>query len=182
MLGRSPHISFSETKCDTEIVGFALERVRGIERLSERCYATLSGGERQRTHLARVPARIWEPPAEGARLLLLDEPTKGLDISHQDMALATARELASEGTAVVPVLHDLNLAAQYADKILVLKEGRRAELGSPSVVLNPGLIREVYGIEAHISAHPRRRDIPIVVPIGAAGSNGAGRAVSASAR
>lgn len=178
MLGRSPHIRFSESRRDREIVGLALERV-GIERLSDRCYTTLSGGERQRTHLARVLAQIWERPEGVSRFLLLDEPTEGLDISHQHMALETARELASDGTAVVAVLHDLNLAAQYADRILVLKEGKQAALGSPSAVLNPGLIREVYGIEAHISTHPRRRDIPLVVPIGAARSNGAGRAVSA---
>ncbi|MCO6509622.1 MAG: heme ABC transporter ATP-binding protein [Aridibacter famidurans] len=179
MLGRSPHIRFSECRRDREIVGLALEKV-GIGRLAERCYTTLSGGERQRTHLARVLAQIWERPENGARYLLLDEPTEGLDISHQHTALETARELASEGTAVVAVLHDLNLAAQYCDKILVLKEGRQAALGSPRKVLRPGIIRDVFGVEAHVSAHPKLRDIPLVVPIGAAGSNGRGRAETAA--
>ncbi|QQS43092.1 MAG: heme ABC transporter ATP-binding protein [Acidobacteriota bacterium] len=181
MLGRGPHIRFSETRRDREIVGLALEKV-GIGRLSERCFTTLSGGERQRTQLARVLAQIWERPENGERFLLLDEPTEGLDISHQHTVLETARELASEGTAVVAVLHDLNLAAQYCDKILVLKEGKQVALGSPKEVLRTGTIRDVYGIEAHISAHPKLRDIPLVVPIGAAGSNGSGRAVSAGAR
>lgn len=180
MLGRSPHIRFSETRRDREIVGLALEKA-GVEPLSERCYTTLSGGERQRTHLARVLAQIWDRPETGSRFLLLDEPTEGLDISHQHTTLETACELASEGTAVVAVLHDLNLAAQYCDRILVLKEGKQAALGTPSEVLNPGLIREVYGIDAHVSVHPRRTDIPLVVPIGAAGSKNTGRAVSAAA-
>ncbi len=117
----------------------------------------LSGGERQRVLLARALAQ--ETP-----LLLLDEPTAHLDIGHQLDLLDRVRTLARErGTAVVAALHDLNLAARYVDRILVLSRGRLVEDGSPREVLSPELLREVWGVVAELHHDPRSGQ-PYLIP------------------
>src|SRR5690606_19781920 len=112
-----------------------------VARLAGRSYTTLSGGERQRVQLARVLAQIDFPQtaAEG-RYLLLDEPTASLDPAHQHATLRTARRAAERGIGVVVVLHDLNLAALYADRLVVLSRGRVAGEGPAEAVLTEGLL------------------------------------------
>jgi iron complex transport system ATP-binding protein len=165
LLGRAPHVRFSETERDKAIARAALAQVEAAE-FSARLYPTLSGGEKQRVQLARVLAQIWEPPAGGARYLLLDEPTASLDLAHQHQTLRTARQFASAGVCVLAVLHDLNLAAQYADEILLLQAGQVYTQGSPQAVLTPANIKEVFGLEALVTEHPQIR-APLVIPVGA---------------
>ncbi len=167
LLGRTPHIKFSETKRDYEIAELALEKVEALE-FAERFYPTLSGGEQQRVQIARVLTQIWELQENSLRYLLLDEPTASLDLAHQHLILQTARDFADQKTAVVAVLHDLNLAAQYADKILMLKNGKKYAFDTPKNVLDSQTIREVFGIEVYITKHAKFYDVPLVVPIGKA--------------
>lgn len=166
LMGRTPHArGHAESKRDYDIANLALEATDAAH-LTARIYPGLSGGERQRVQLARVLAQIWDAPTTGNRFLLLDEPTSSLDLAHQHHTLAVARRFARERTGVLVVLHDLNLAAQYADRILVLKNGRVLVQGTPAEVLTAGLIHEAFAIAACVMQHPHLA-CPLVVPLAA---------------
>lgn len=165
LMGRMPHLNRGvETSHDVAIATASLQRTE-VDHLHDRSYPTLSGGEGQRVHYARVLAQIWEKPSEGNRYLLLDEPTSSLDLAHQHRTLAIARELASTGVGVVMVVHDLNLAAEYSDEILLMKDGRTRATGTPEEVLTPEIIGEVYGIRAVVQQHPCT-NCPLVITVG----------------
>ncbi|GHB25886.1 hemin import ATP-binding protein HmuV [Streptomyces xanthochromogenes] len=135
----------AEAMAATEVAGFA-----------RRPFDALSGGERARVALARVLA-------QRAPVLLLDEPTAALDLRHQELVLRICRERARAGDAVVVVLHDLGLAAAYADRIAVLHEGRLAAEGPPREVLTEELIGRVYRQPVDVLPHPGTGS-PLVVP------------------
>jgi len=162
LMGRSPHLTRGETQHDYDIAFDALEACQVIH-LAERLYPTLSGGEQQRVQLARVLAQIWEPNELGTRYLLLDEPTSNLDLAHQHSTLQVARELAADGVAVLAILHDLNLASQYADRIVVLREGKNLITGTPQQVLTPETIEYAFNIPVTVVPHPNL-NCPLVVP------------------
>ena len=154
LMGRAPHVSGAESKRDYEIARRALEAVEAAH-LEDRIYPTLSGGERQRVHLARVLAQIWESVGSTqTRCLLLDEPISNVDIAHQHQILRIARNLAKQQVAVLVILHDLNLAAQYADKIAMLKNGRIIALDVPDRILTEELIQETFGVAVGVIKHP----------------------------
>lgn len=160
-LGRHPHQQgLFETVHDHEVVEGAMADA-GVTHLAERQQHTLSGGEATRAHLARVLAQ--EP-----RLLLLDEPTNHLDIHYQQAIMHLCHERSQQGCAVVAVLHDLNLAARYADRIIMLHEGDTEIHGTPEEALNPAIIKRVYGIDCVIWTHPS--GCPWVVPLLAEGT------------
>ncbi|WP_235183149.1 heme ABC transporter ATP-binding protein [Deinococcus phoenicis] len=155
LLGRIPH-GRRETDEDREVARAALERV-GLAGFEHRNILTLSGGEQQRVHLARVLAQLWAAPAEPEkppRVLLLDEPTSSLDLAHQHATLRLARDLCAEGVGVIAVLHDLNLAAQYADRVLIVSGGRVTALGTPEEVLTPAIIEDAFGHRVAVTPHP----------------------------
>ncbi|MFE6484031.1 heme ABC transporter ATP-binding protein [Streptomyces sp. NPDC057757] len=129
----------------TETTGFAT-----------RPFSALSGGEKARVALARVLA-------QRAPLLLLDEPTAALDLRHQELVLRVCRERAAAGDAVVVVLHDLGLAAAYADRVAVLHDGRTAADGPPAEVFEAGLLTRVYRQPVEVLPHPRT-GAPLVLP------------------
>jgi len=162
LLGRTPHLDGHETQKDHAIARLAMAAT-DTHVYEERAYPTLSGGERQRVQAARVLAQIWEGP--GCRALLLDEPTASLDLAHQHSMLRLARRMAEDRCAVVCVLHDLNLAAQYATKIAVLHEGQLRAIGSPSRILSPELLADVFGVDALVVPHPEL-SCPLVIPRG----------------
>jgi iron complex transport system ATP-binding protein len=162
MMGRSPHLRGAEGPRDYEIAREALAAVEAIH-LEERLYPTLSGGERQRVQLARVLAQIWEAPPASSRYLLLDEPTSNLDLAHQHSTLEVARKFAREGVGVLVILHDLNLAAQYADRLLMLKDGKLVASGQPVAVLTRETIQETFAIPVIVTQHPQL-DCPLVLP------------------
>lgn len=118
----------------------------GIKELAERSMLSLSGGEQQRVHLARVLAQLWDI---NNGLLLMDEPISSMDIQYQHQTLAIAAALAERGFAVITVLHDINLAAQYASRILMLKGGRKWWDGNPTEVLTTSHIYNIFGIQAY---------------------------------
>lgn len=135
-MGRTPWYRSPEEDRDEEAVAHAMAAT-DVEALADRSYPTLSGGEKGRVALARVLAQ--ETP-----VVLLDEPTAALDVRHQEQVLGVVRHLAGRGIAVVVVLHDLSLAAAWSDRICLLAHGRVRALGSPTEVLEPGLLGEVY--------------------------------------
>jgi iron complex transport system ATP-binding protein len=119
----------------------------GLTALRDRTYTTLSGGERQRTHLARVLVQL---DADGG-YLVLDEPTASQDIGHAHAILALARALARRGVGVIAILHDLALAARYADRIAVLAGGRLLADGTPRAVLTPPTIARAFSIDVALA-------------------------------
>jgi iron complex transport system ATP-binding protein len=137
-------------------------KVTDVEHLADRLYPSLSGGEKQRLHLARVLVQLDQ--AEKEKILMLDEPTSALDLAHQHNTLKIARNLADkESTAVVVVLHDLNLAAQYADRMVVLHDGELVCDAAPWQALTPEMIERVYGYRSIVAKHPSM-DFPVVYP------------------
>ncbi|MCX7992136.1 MAG: heme ABC transporter ATP-binding protein [Fimbriimonadales bacterium] len=139
MMGRYPHQKgfWSASHADWDAVQQAMEQTE-IAQLAERTISQLSGGERQRVNLARALA-------QQARYLLLDEPTTHLDLHHQTRLMQRLRQHAQEqGVGALLVLHDLNLAAQYADWIALMDRGRILALGTPDEVLQPALLEQVY--------------------------------------
>ena len=150
-MGRMPHGSGQLR--DAEIVEAAL-RAADAWHLLGRSYLALSGGERQRVHLARVLAQLW--PGELGTTLLLDEPTSMLDPLHQHTTLEAVRRFADCGAAVLVILHDLNLAARYCDRILLLDNGRPHALDTPLQVLRPESLKAVFGLDVLVQAHPER--------------------------
>lgn len=159
-LGRAPH-----RDGDSRDIVLACLDEAGIRHLAHRSYARLSGGEQQRVHLARVLAQLVSPARP--RFLLLDEPVNHLDPAHQHHVLAVARRLALfEHVGVVAVLHDLNLASAYADRLAVLVDGRLVACGPPDRVLTAPLLRQAFGLDAEI-IHPFDRPQVLVRPLGA---------------
>ncbi len=160
-LSRIPHKTGRQK--DDQIVQEALA-LMDISFLSERLYTELSGGEKQRVQLARVFAQIWQKSdaANGTRLLLLDEPTAALDLGHQRLLMNAIRELASHGVAVVMVVHDINLAARYADKALALLCSERLAFGDINEVINAENIKSLFEIDVHIALHPDNNS-PVVI-------------------
>lgn len=153
MMGRYPHFSFRPSRHDVAICRAAMERL-SILPLAARDYLTLSGGERQRVQFARALTQIWDAPDKGSRYLFLDEPVSSLDIRYQHQLMDAVRALVKENIVIIAILHDLNLAVQYADRILFLKEGCVAAEGPAAEIVRPELIREVFGVESHVLENP----------------------------
>jgi iron complex transport system ATP-binding protein len=136
-----------ETDRDVEIARGILGETE-LENFATRLMSELSGGERQRAVLARALATE-------AKVLLLDEPTANLDLAHQATMLRLVRGRCDKReSAAVVVTHDVNLAAEFSDRVLLLKNGREIATGTPSQVLNAQLLRTVFGLEVLVDAHP----------------------------
>ena len=129
-----------------------------LEEFGSRLMSELSGGERQRAVLARALATE-------AGILLLDEPTANLDLAHQATLLQLVRARCDrKGAAAVVVTHDINLAAEFADRVVLLDGGRVVAAGAPREVLTPGLLGQVFGIRVLVDAHPLT-GAPRVTPV-----------------
>lgn len=163
LLGRLPHLGphGRESRRDLEIAEAALARV-GAQHLAGRPYPELSGGEQKRVQLARALTQLGEGTLGRARYLLLDEPTASLDLAHQQTVVRLVRELRSEGIGVLAVLHDLNQAAQCADRVALLHGGELMACGEPGDVLTPALIESVFGVCVQRFGSARR---PVLLPV-----------------
>ncbi len=158
--GRHPHHGLFArwTSADDEAVAAALEATQTLA-LSDRPVDELSGGQRQRVWIAMALAQETE-------ILLLDEPTTFLDINHQVEVLDLLTDLnRSRSTTIVMVLHDLNLAARYADHLVAMLAGRPHLTGRPEEVLSEAMVRDVFGIESRIMTDPTSQR-PMMLPIG----------------
>jgi iron complex transport system ATP-binding protein len=150
LMGRTPYLGWmgQESAHDRAVVRQAMEET-GVYPLAHRFISQLSGGERQRVVVARALAQ--QP-----RVLLLDEPTAHLDINHQVETLSLVARLVREhDLALLAIFHDLNLAAQYCDELVLLNLGRVEARGAPDKVLTPALLKRVYGTEVVVVPHPQ---------------------------
>ena len=170
MMGRYPHFGGRPGPSDEKIVDEVMAHF-DVTEFSERDYQTLSGGERQRVNFARVLGQLWRggtlptsdiaiAAAAASRYLFLDEPLTFLDIRHQIDFMKKVRAFADAAdTVTVGVVHDLNLAARFADHIVLLDHGRVVAAGTPAEVLTAELIRDVFAVEptfvsaAHTGIH-----------------------------
>lgn len=155
-MGRAPWLGTALDRDDDEAVDWALE-LTDMARFAERHLPSLSGGESARAALARALA-------QRTGILLLDEPTAALDISHQEHVLQLAQQRASEGDAVLVVLHDLSLAAAYADRVTLLEGGRVVATGPPDDVLTGPRLSEVYAHPIEVLRHPRT-GVALILPL-----------------
>jgi len=155
-MGRAPWRGTAAEDDDDRVVGAALATA-DVAHLATRTYPTLSGGEKARTSFARALAQ--EPG-----VLLLDEPTAALDIRHQEALLVESRVRARAGAAVVVVLHDLTLAAAYADRVVVLADGRVRGDGPPVDVLTSALVSDVYQHPVDVFTRPGSDEL-VVLPV-----------------
>ncbi len=152
LLGRRPHLRFRVGPEDRRAVQEALAAL-GLTGLAERYFDELSGGEKQKALLARALA-------QETRILLLDEPTSNLDLRHQLEVLDLLTGLKESRQLCLAVsLHDLNLAARYADDLVLLHQGRVAALGEPALVLTPENLARVYGVRARVDLDSRGRPL-----------------------
>jgi iron complex transport system ATP-binding protein len=145
-MGRAPWVRTELRELDDEKIAAAMAAA-DVEHLAARSFPTLSGGERARVALARVLA-------QDTGTLLLDEPTAALDLGHQEAVLNLATTRAKDGSAVVVVLHDLGIAAAYADRVAVLESGHIAADGPPRKVLTTELLSRVYQHPVEVLDHP----------------------------
>lgn len=158
--GRYPHQGLfrSWSGNDDAAVQRALEATETLA-LAERDVDELSGGQRQRVWIAMALAQETE-------VLLLDEPTTYLDLAHQVEVLDLVTDLNRQrGTTVAIVLHDLNLAARYADNVIAMKAGAVVAVGAPRDVVTEGLVRSVFGLESRVIPDPVS-GTPLIIPIG----------------
>ncbi len=155
LMGRRPYIGWRSSERDEAKVLETLKMLN-IEDLAMRDVNELSGGQQQKVFIAR--ALTQEP-----ELLLLDEPTSNLDIRHQlEVMELVKRVIRERGISAIMAIHDLNLAARYADRILMMNGGRIYAEGKPVSVLNPENIRRVYGVEVELNDHNGR---PYIIPL-----------------
>lgn len=157
LLGRTPYIPAlaNESRTDREAVADVLARL-DLDRFAGRRLESLSGGERQRAFLARALA-------QGANLLLLDEPTSALDIGHQQEVLELVDKLRRDsGLTVIATMHDLSIAGEYAERMVLMADGRLAAVGAPRDVLTAELLARHYQAQVRIIDGEQG---PLVVPV-----------------
>lgn len=155
-MGRHPHRTRNPRDESEQIMALC-----GCRELASRDYRHLSGGEQQRVQLARLLVQLWEPEPS-PKWLFLDEPTSALDIHHQQHLFRLLRQLVQERQFnVCCVLHDLNLAARYADRIILLEKGQVVDNGAPQEVLTESALRNLY--QAEISVAHADDDAPLIV-------------------
>jgi iron complex transport system ATP-binding protein len=160
LLGRTPYLGWlgRAGEKDHERVRYALERTQ-MQPLADRMVGELSGGEQQRVLLARALA-------QDTPVLLLDEPTTHLDLQHRESLVNLVRDMTkARNLAVLMVLHDLNMASLYADRVSLLVEGKIEATGTPAEVLTEATLSRVYKVAVHVIPHPQYGS-PLILPDG----------------
>lgn len=160
LMGRYPYFSNNPTARDLSICRDAME-LMDVSALSARDYNTVSGGEAQKVQMSRVLAQIWDPKEGEEKLLFLDEPVSHLDVKYQHQLLKAARNLCGQHITVIAILHDINLAIAYADRILFMKQGRILYDTTELAELTTEMIRDVFDVHSVI-LHPEHHK-PVVI-------------------
>lgn len=167
-MGRMPHDNPLAAPLNSEVCEDALRQV-GMLELADRLYPTLSGGEQQRVQLARVLAQIWPlEKDETPRYLLLDEPTSNLDLHQQHTVLTIAKSWVAQHVGTLVVLHDLNLAIQYADATILMDQGTIIAAGNTLEVLTADCIKQIFHVQATFVNNPYAAARPwlVTAPLG----------------
>lgn len=151
MMGRYPYFASRPGITDLKVVSQSLKLTQ-MSHFKDKSYNQLSGGEKQRIHLSRIFAQLTNEFPE--KLMLLDEPLNNLDVYYQHKVLEAVKGFVKKGNMAAIVMHDLNLAAQFADRILLLKEGKMVKYGKPKEVLTSKTICDVYDFPCKVMTHP----------------------------
>jgi len=160
-MGRYPFFEVSPSRYDLSICLQVMELME-VEKFVDRDYTTLSGGEAQKVQMSRVLSQIWNEEGEEGKLLFLDEPVSHLDVKYQYQLMRIAKEFCGQKTTVIAVLHDINLAISFADRILFMKEGEIRHILEDACQITPAMIEETFSVSSTIINdvnHPR----PIVI-------------------
>ncbi|MTG97883.1 MULTISPECIES: heme ABC transporter ATP-binding protein [Myroides] len=159
MMGRYPYFDHTPSDADKKAIQHSMECI-DICPLKSREYNHLSGGEKQRVHLARVLSQLNNDVEN--KLLFLDEPLNNLDVLHQHKILELIKDFTAKGNTAIVVLHDLNLAAQFADKILLLQKGQKVSYDIPENVLTQEIISRVYNFPCVVTKNPVNNN-PLII-------------------
>ena len=151
MMGRYPHFDIIPSKIDHAICEEVMKTLQ-LESIAQFPYLKLSGGEKQRVQFARVLAQIWNSNEISNRYIFLDEPFNNLDIKYQMEFVKLLKNFVDEKTILVASLHDLNMAIQFADQIVIFKNGMVYSNGNPVDVMTPGIIKEVFEVDINLIA------------------------------
>ncbi len=149
MMGRYPYYGNSPRQQDISICAESIQLMESSG-LTHREYNTLSGGEAQKIQMSRVLAQIWEAKETDQKILFLDEPVSHLDLKYQHQLLETAKKLCKRNVTIIAILHDINLALRYADRILFLKQGKLVREIEHMSAVTPQIIKEVFDIDAKV--------------------------------
>lgn len=161
MMGRYPYFTTVPSKEDKEICKKATA-VMQAEELMNRDYNTLSGGETQKIQMSRILAQIWNSENNQNKILFLDEPVSHLDMKYQNQLLRVAKEMCQKNITVIAILHDINLSLNYADRILLMKQGRiEYEINDQQEITVP-VIKDVFDVDSKI-IDPGNGHRPIIV-------------------
>lgn len=153
MMGRYPHFRDTPSKEDIEIVSTAID-IMGVSEFRKRDYNTLSGGEAQKVQMARVISQIWQEDNKESKILFLDEPVSSLDMHYQHLILKLIRKYSMKNILVVGVIHDINLAFEYADRIIFLKNGEYIRSYNTNEIIDPADLKDIFEIEIGIIKNP----------------------------
>ncbi|MHC5201071.1 heme ABC transporter ATP-binding protein [Myroides sp. LJL119] len=158
-MGRYPYFQNDPSNTDKQVVEESMKCL-DICKYKHTEYNHLSGGEKQRVHLARVLAQLNNNIEN--KLLFLDEPLNNLDVLHQHKILNLLKDFTSQGNTAIVIIHDLNLASQYADKILLLDKGSKVSYDKPQEVLQEHIITKVYQLPCVVTKHPLKNN-PLIL-------------------
>ncbi len=153
LMGRYPHFKNVPSHNDRKICEKAMDMM-GVAAMSGRDYNTLSGGESQKVQMARVLAQIWQAEENEQKILFLDEPVSSLDLHYQHYILRIAKEYAKNNILVIAVLHDINLAFKYADRIIFMKSGKVVKSYLADDDVDREVISEVFDVKTDIIKNP----------------------------
>lgn len=152
LMGRYPYFATQPSANDIHICKEAMQ-LMDVTHLAQRDYTTLSGGEAQKVQMSRVLSQIWKNEKEEREILFLDEPVSHLDVKYQHQLLRVAKDFCQRNTTIIAVLHDINLALNFADSMLLMKQGEiNYRLENPSEI-NSSIIEDIFSVSSTIINH-----------------------------
>ena len=155
MMGRYPYFDLTPTRQDKQIADDCLDAV-GMLAFKHRAFASLSGGEKQKVHLGRILAQLYRQPLDDSvKYLFLDEPISALDIHYQHQILSLVRTMSTQKLVVFIIVHDINLALQYAQNVILMDQGRIYGMGRADQVLTEASIEAVFQLRPYFLTHPQ---------------------------